>query len=66
VDVELAADAATVTVTVADNGAGLPVGGQRSGLENMRERAEQLGGMFTTAPGLAGGTRVTWSAPAHT
>ena len=65
VEVDLAADSAKVTLTVTDNGVGLPDGGRRSGLANLREGAEQLGGTFAAGPGPAGGTRLSWSVPAH-
>ncbi|MFI8450054.1 sensor histidine kinase [Streptomyces erythrochromogenes] len=54
-----------LTVTVTDNGVGVPAGGRRSGLRNLAERAERLGGrMEVTArePGEAG-TRLEWSVP---
>ena len=63
VDVDLAASDSRTVLTVADDGVGIPAGGRRSGLENLRERAEQLGGSFTTVPGPAGGTVATWSVP---
>jgi signal transduction histidine kinase len=63
VDVDLAADTATVVLTVSDDGVGLPPGGRRSGLSNLRERAEQLGGAFSARSGPAGGTTLTWSVP---
>jgi len=63
VEVDLAADTAAVTLTVADDGVGIPDGGRRSGLANLRERAEQLGGTFTAAPRDAGGTTLTWTVP---
>jgi signal transduction histidine kinase len=63
VEVDVSAEARAITLTVTDNGAGMPEGGRRSGLTNLRERAEQLGGTFTAAPGLTGGTAVTWAVP---
>jgi len=63
VEVNLSADARAITLTVTDNGVGMPEGGRRSGLANLRERAEQLGGTFTTTPGPAGGAAVTWAVP---
>ena len=53
-----------LTVEVVDNGRGIPEENTRSsGLANMRQRAEQLGGTceFSTPPG--GGTQVRWSVP---
>ncbi|ONH29543.1 GAF domain-containing sensor histidine kinase [Pseudofrankia asymbiotica] len=66
---------ASVTVTVADgrvsaeivdDGIGLGTGepSRRSGLANMRSRAEELCGTFEIGPGPDGvGTRVVWTAP---
>ncbi|MEV6481829.1 GAF domain-containing sensor histidine kinase [Streptomyces sp. NPDC051576] len=63
VEVVLATDGRTVHLTVTDNGVGVPDGGRRSGLRNMAERAEQLGGrMELTAPD-GGGTTLTWRVP---
>ncbi|WP_431780522.1 sensor histidine kinase [Streptomyces chumphonensis] len=53
-----------VRLTVADDGVGLPPDGRRSGLVNLRRRAEQLGGTFGTTPGLGGaGTTLVWEVP---
>ena len=48
---------------VEDNGVGIPEEGRRSGLRNMAERAEKLGGSFTAEPRPDGGTVLTWQAP---
>lgn len=53
-----------LTLDIIDNGRGIPANNQRrSGLENMRRRAEQLGGTcdITSPPG--GGTHIHWTAP---
>lgn len=55
-----------VRLSVADDGVGIPEGGRRSGLRNLRRRAESLGGSSEVGPGLAedgGGTTVIWQAP---
>jgi signal transduction histidine kinase len=65
VDVEVAADGTHVTLTVMDDGIGIPVKGRRSGLANLAERALQLGGRFSADPGAQGGTVVVWSVPAR-
>ncbi|WP_059006465.1 sensor histidine kinase [Streptomyces specialis] len=66
------AGAASVSVTVGDgvfalavvdDGTGVPEGGRRSGLRNLAERAQGLGGSLTTGPGPSGGTRLEWRVP---
>jgi signal transduction histidine kinase len=63
VEVDVSADWAGITLTVADDGAGIPAGARRGGLANLRERAEQLNGAFTTTPRAGGGTVLVWTAP---
>ncbi|WP_067461198.1 GAF domain-containing sensor histidine kinase [Actinomadura macra] len=48
---------------VEDDGVGIPKGGRRSGLRNLRERAEGLGGSFTTRARSGGGTVLLWRVP---
>jgi signal transduction histidine kinase len=57
-----AADA--LTLVVADTGGGMPEDVQESGLRNIRERAEQLGGSCTVRSSREG-TTVTWTVPLH-
>ncbi|MFJ3226294.1 GAF domain-containing sensor histidine kinase [Streptomyces sp. NPDC086783] len=55
-----------VRLTVADDGVGIPEGGRRSGLLNLKRRAESLGGDSWYGPGIGrngGGTTVVWEAP---
>ena len=51
-----------VTAEVADDGHGIEVTVRRSGLENLRVRAERLGGSFQVDTGPRG-TRARWSVP---
>ncbi|MFF3886664.1 GAF domain-containing protein [Streptomyces sp. NPDC001914] len=55
-----------VRLAVADDGVGIPEGGRRSGLKNLKRRAESLGGASWYGPGIGadgGGTTVVWQAP---
>ena len=53
----------TLTLTVADDGKGIATGGRRSGLQNMQERAEHLGGCCKVESAPGSGTTVTWEVP---
>lgn len=65
VDVVLSADGGMVTLTVADDGRGLPDGPSAGqGLTNLRSRAEQLGGEFRTSGRRPKGTLLEWKVPA--
>jgi signal transduction histidine kinase len=51
----------TLTVTVEDNGVGIGAATRRSGLDNLRQRAESRAGTFQAEAGDGGtGTRLTW------
>lgn len=63
VEVSLTVAAGELTVTVADNGIGLPATGPRSGLLNLAERAQRLGGQMDTTAPADGGTRLLWKVP---
>ncbi|MFE2141013.1 GAF domain-containing sensor histidine kinase [Streptomyces sp. NPDC059456] len=55
-----------VRLEVADDGVGIPEGGRRSGLRNLRRRAESLGGSSSYGPGIgeeSTGTTLVWEAP---
>jgi signal transduction histidine kinase len=56
-----------IVVRVTDNGTGIPDGGRRSGLRNLANRAEKLGGMLRLEPADPGapapGTRLEWRVP---
>ncbi|WP_329238875.1 GAF domain-containing sensor histidine kinase [Streptomyces canus] len=65
-DVVLTADSRQVRLTVTDNGTGISPDGRRSGLRNMAERAEQLGGEMELSSPADGGTSLTWWVPTPT
>ncbi len=48
---------------VSDDGRGVPEGGRRSGIENMRTRADKAGGTFDLRPNTPRGTVVEWTVP---
>ncbi|WP_327284278.1 GAF domain-containing sensor histidine kinase [Streptomyces sp. NBC_01205] len=55
-----------VRLEVADDGVGIAEGGRRSGLRNLRRRAESLGGSSSYGPGIgeeSTGTTLVWEAP---
>jgi signal transduction histidine kinase len=58
-----AGGSAALTLTVTDNGVGLPPEGRRSGLRNLDQRARALGGGFTAERGETGGTVLVWRVP---
>ncbi|MDT3397264.1 GAF domain-containing protein [Streptomyces sp. B1866] len=62
-DVVLVVRAGTLTLTVADDGVGVPEDGRRSGLANLAERAARLGGRMDLQAPPQGGTRLVWSVP---
>ncbi|WP_133916809.1 sensor histidine kinase [Streptomyces sp. NBC_00582] len=62
-DVLLATDGREVRLSVTDNGVGIPDGGRRSGLRNMAERAEQLGGRLELGTPEGGGSALVWRVP---
>jgi signal transduction histidine kinase len=63
VEISLTVASGELTVTVVDDGIGLPAAGRRSGLLNLAERAQRLGGQTHTAAAPDGGTRVVWKVP---
>jgi signal transduction histidine kinase len=63
VGVALETDGRQVLLTVSDNGVGIPPGGRRSGLRNMAERAQQLGGELELSSPATGGTTLVWRVP---
>jgi len=61
--ISVAVDGSWVRVTVDDDGVGIPEQGRRSGLDNLRIRAERRGGVLhiDSGPGM---TEVEWRVPA--
>ncbi|MEU6587830.1 GAF domain-containing sensor histidine kinase [Streptomyces sp. NPDC046881] len=64
--IALVTDGHDVRLTVSDDGVGIPPGGRRSGLRNMAERAEQLGGRLVVSAPDQGGTVLEWRVPLPT
>ncbi|GAA3494957.1 two-component system sensor histidine kinase [Streptomyces prasinosporus] len=62
-EVVLETDGRQVRLTVSDDGVGIPAEGRRSGLRNMTERAEQLGGELEWTSPADGGTTLVWRVP---
>jgi signal transduction histidine kinase len=52
-----------LTITVVDNGVGVPVDIARSGLRNLDQRATELGGTLSVGSVAGGGTRLAWRVP---
>jgi two-component system, NarL family, sensor histidine kinase DevS len=64
VDVTVDTDASgMLTVLVRDNGCGIGETSRRSGLANMANRAEKLGGRLSITPADGGGTELDWQVP---
>jgi signal transduction histidine kinase len=63
VEVDVAVTADQLTVDVRDDGIGLGDSGRRSGLENLRRRAERHGGSMEIRRQEPSGTRLCWSIP---
>ncbi|MFF7356163.1 GAF domain-containing protein [Streptomyces filipinensis] len=61
--VALTADGREVCLKVSDDGVGIPPGGRRSGLSNMAERAERLGGRLELTRPAEGGATLEWRVP---
>ncbi|MEV7808751.1 GAF domain-containing protein [Microbispora sp. NPDC088329] len=62
-DVSVQAGDGRLTLVVEDNGVGIPVEGRRSGLRNLADRAERLGGAFALTSPDVGGARLEWTVP---
>lgn len=59
---EIEAGQGTVTVRVVDDGKGFATDVTRSGLDNLRRRAERWDGELVVQSTMGAGTRLTWSA----
>jgi signal transduction histidine kinase len=64
VEVDVSADAQSLRLIVSNNGGGMTAATRRSGLANLRERAERRGGTMIIESRSPEGTRLTWSVPA--
>ncbi|WP_369386790.1 GAF domain-containing protein [Streptomyces sp. CG1] len=64
--VVLTTDGREVRLKVSDSGVGIPSGGRRSGLLNMAERAERLGGRLEVTSPEGGGAALDWRVPLPT
>ncbi|MFF3561227.1 GAF domain-containing protein [Streptomyces sp. NPDC002574] len=62
-EVSLVVGDGAVTLTVADDGVGIPEGTCRSGLFNLAERAEKFGGALRLEVPERGGARLIWHVP---
>ncbi|MET9119341.1 GAF domain-containing protein [Streptomyces longwoodensis] len=62
-DVVVTTDGREISLVVSDNGVGIPLDGRRSGLRDMAERAEQLGGRMDVSSPVGGGAVVRWRVP---
>lgn len=64
VEVTAETDGSRLRLRVADNGTGIdPAVTRRSGLDNLRRRATDLGGTFTLTPNQPTGTIAEWTVP---
>jgi len=64
VEVRLRADDHVIRLEVTDNGRGIAPTGRRSGITNLRARAERLNGTMDIGRTGEGGTYVIWAVPA--
>ena len=63
VEVLVAVRGSTLQVRVEDNGIGMAEDAARSGLVNLANRAEKLGGSLRVTSGPGAGTRLLWQVP---
>ncbi|WP_051371115.1 GAF domain-containing protein [Streptomyces sp. 142MFCol3.1] len=62
-DVVLGTDDDEVFLSISDNGVGIPPDGRRSGLRNLSERAQELGGALDISDFDGAGTELRWHVP---
>ncbi|MGW0627059.1 sensor histidine kinase [Streptomyces sp. NPDC002758] len=62
-EVALITDGRELRLSVTDDGVGMPPDGRRSGLRNIAERAQQLGGKLELSTPEGGGTALVWCVP---
>ena len=65
VEVDLLVTGDELSLTVRDDGVGISEGGRRSGLANISERAEALGGRAQVHRRKPTGTELQWQVPLH-
>ncbi|TFD54572.1 GAF domain-containing protein [Cryobacterium frigoriphilum] len=63
IDVSVSSEGGRVKIVIADNGRGFSELVRRSGLDNLRRRADLCGGRFTVKSAPGEGTRLRWSVP---
>ena len=63
IDIAVKAEGGQIRIVIADNGRGFSALVRRSGLDNLRRRADLCGGKFTVKSAPGEGTRLRWSVP---
>ena len=63
VNIKVSVAQGDLSLSVQDDGKGLPDSVQESGLRNLRARAAELGGSLELRPADGGGTRLLWQVP---
>lgn len=66
VEVGITVSPTELLIEIADDGRGLGAGARRSGLANLRTRAERHGGRLTVNSSRSHGTRLSWAVPLGT
>jgi PAS domain S-box-containing protein len=63
--ITVTADQRQVSLVISDNGQGIRESGRRSGLDNLQQRAAELGGTFEVRSTPDAGTHLLWTVPLH-